>query len=80
MCKTCSGTTTNCSSCYSYMRYDPVQRTCLAACTPDTQIYNQTTGLCLNCDDNCLTCSGNTTTCTSCRSGSVLNTDNKCRE
>lgn len=39
-CKTCFGTTTNCTSCLSHMRYDSVKGTCTSVCQEGLQIYD----------------------------------------
>ena len=78
-CKTCADFQGKCTSCLSHMRFDPVLYTCTSVCQESVQIYDQQKAVCLNCDPSCATCAGNTTTCTSCRAGSVLNSDNTCR-
>lgn len=78
-CKTCSGEPGKCTSCPKYMRFDPLNKDCLAACKPKEQIYNNKTGECDTCQKNCRHCVNNITHCTACKPGFTLNLDSTCQ-
>ena len=79
-CRTCSGTTTSCTSCYSGLDWLPYpllnaqSNTCVGGCAEGEYLSGSS---CLACDSNCSLCvmygaggtDGNATHCVGCASG-----------